>query len=177
VALRLYSAGEHTANFVINFLNISKADFKPYKDKYTSMQTAVGNYMKKERPADPITSSIDRLLAEPRWYKTIEYRNTWVHKQPPLMEGLGILYSRSNAIWDGGDRFLGGGDAPAYSLDSLLDMVTAASHAFVNHLSELSDILLNYLKNTLGMKMEKKTADTTTITLPLGPPRGNPEVF
>jgi hypothetical protein len=145
VALRLYAAGEHVANFIIAFLNIAEADLEPYKAKYTSQQAAVGNYMLKQNPGHGISSALKKLLAEKRWYKTIEYRNIWVHEQPPLIEGQGIVYRRKDAIGSP-TRFLGGGDQPEYTIDSLLDMVTAAAHALVDLLRDLSIILFAQLK-------------------------------
>lgn len=145
VALRLYAAGEHVANFIIAFLNIKETDLAPYREKYTSLQATVGNYMFKQNSAHEIASALKGLLAEKRWYKTIQYRNTWVHEQPPIIEGLGIVYKRKDAVWSA-RRFLGGGDPPDYSIDSLLDMVTAASHALVNLLRDLSDVLFAELK-------------------------------
>ena len=48
------------------------------------------------------------------------------------------------------------GDTPQYTIDYLLDIISSASHVFAHLLSELSDILIDYLKE-LGIKFDSAT--------------------
>src|SRR5262249_43207456 len=143
VALRLYAAGEHVANFIVAFLNIPEDDLKPYKEdiRITSRQAIVGRYMVGEKPGHKITAAIQALLRSDDWRKTRKYRDTWVHNQPPLAEGLGIVYHRKGR-WskiEGVDTiFIGGSDEPAHTVDELIEIVASASRAFSTLLFELS---------------------------------------
>ena len=86
------------------------------------------------------------------------YRNIWVHEQPPLLEDSSIVYKRK-ARWvktNSGVGIFCGGDNAEYSVDSLLDIASSASHAFVSLLSELSDILFVHLKD-LGIDFDQNT--------------------
>lgn len=157
-ALRLYAAAEHVANFIVAFMHIEQDELKPYKkNEHSSLAATVGKYIIDKKPDDEITSIIQKLINDNNYCNAISYRNEWVHEQPPLIEGLGIIYERKGS-WekkDDGYYELGlrGGDTPDYTVDSLVDMVSSASHAFTKTLSELSDIFITRLKK-LGMKFE-----------------------
>lgn len=157
VALRLYGAAEHTASFIVFFLNIDEGSLRPYQDRHVSLAVAVGKYMVNMRPDHEITQALSSLLGEENWLKAICYRNTWVHQQPPLLNGLGIVYNREprwKKTTQGHYRMgIGLGDKPEYTIDSLLEMIWFASHAFANLLETLSDILIDFLKD-LHIRMD-----------------------
>ncbi len=159
VALRLYAAAEHLANFVIAFLNIEKSKLKQSKTKKpSSLASRVGKYMFAEMPTHDIIVRIKKLKDDKNWEETMKYRNDWVHEQPPLVDGLGIVYKRKSR-WKKADNrvgLFGGSDHPQLSIDSLLNTVSSASHAFVNLLSELSDILFAHLRD-LGIDFDQNT--------------------
>ena len=57
---------------------------------------AVADYLEREMPNTKITKSMQDLMASKEWNSTIGYRNQWVHNQPPLIQGVGIVYERRN---------------------------------------------------------------------------------
>ena len=61
VAFRLYSAGEDLANAIIFMLDIDKNKVIEYRGKHCSQQSAVGNFLKKEKFDNLITKQILRL--------------------------------------------------------------------------------------------------------------------
>ena len=66
--------------------------------------------------------------------ETIRYRDEWVHSQPWLVKGLGIVYKRGQR-WklsaNKNNYELGfGGDEPEYSLDDLLKFIQPALAKF-----------------------------------------------
>lgn len=159
-ALRLYAAAEHVAEFIKALLRIDRAKLKPYKQKYDSCASAVGNYMVAEMPNHDITSIIKRLLDEGSWGETTAYRNLWVHEQPPLVEGPGIAYKRQSRWREGpvsGSYMMGMGgdtwDEPKRTLDNLLEVVLQAALAFGKTLSELSELLFKKLE-PLGIERD-----------------------
>lgn len=165
VALRLYAAGEHTANFIANFLDIAEDDLKPHKEKnnLTSRAAIVGTYMGKQMPDHPITAAIKKLRTETNWDETMKYRNKWVHDQPSLMEGMGIIYERKpRATKREGytDVFIGGGDAPTLKVDDLIEMVSSASQAFVEYMFDLLDILITRLEE-IGITIDGEAGRIT----------------
>jgi hypothetical protein len=137
-ALRLYSSGEHLANAIIFMLEISDRQLEPYRENRVSQQSIVGNFLVREEPNHPITKAVLRLPQSKEWRKTIEYRSTWVHEQPPTVKGLGIVYNR-NKRWQlskTGKSFalgIGGGDEPEYSsVDDLLRFIQPALFLFTD---------------------------------------------
>lgn len=156
ISLRHYAGAEHIAYFIIAFKQINDTDLNPYRSKHTSMASTVGLYMIKEHPSDQITSVITNLNNNTDWSKTREYRNKWVHEQPPLIEGLGIVYKRKSRwvpIKGGYELRLGFGDTPDYTINNLLTMMGNASEIFVETLDAIKDIFFNHLKD-LGVKFK-----------------------
>jgi len=150
VALRLYAAGEHTANFIVHCVGITEPELQPLKARKNLVSQAgvVGIFMVKERKGHPITEAIKELLDGGIWKKVMDYRNTWVHAQPPLLEGLGIVYAReSDAIRPAettesgaAESFLtAGGDKPGMTVDDLIGQVSEASGRFVSYMRRLFD--------------------------------------
>lgn len=159
-ALRLYAATEHLVNFIIAFIDIEASKLDPYRKKHRSLASVTGNYMKKEMSTHPITHKVKQLIKDKHWEETIRYRNVWVHEQPPLIEGIGIVYKR-NVRWrqvEDGSYLLsfGTGDEPDYTIDYLIEMVSSASHTLVNVLSDFAEILVAYLRN-MGIELDSKT--------------------
>jgi hypothetical protein len=141
-ALRLYAAAEHTANAIVNMLEIEREvrDFKKshsLKNKNVlSLQAIVGSYLVEHHPAHPITRTIIKLKDSGNWKQVRRYRDDWVHNKPPIIEGLGIAYSRRKRLivkedWIG--VTVGGGDGPQFSVDELVAITKSA----LNQLSEV----------------------------------------
>lgn len=135
-AARLYSAGEHLANGIIMMLEISDEDLKPYKGKRISQQSVVGKYLCREKRENPVTEAVVKLAKSKEWQKTRQYRDDFVHNQPPTVKGLGIVYQR-RIRWEpspNGKGYIlrGGGDKPAYSVDELIEFIKPAMFTFVD---------------------------------------------
>lgn len=156
-ALRLYSTGEHIANFILNILDINKSDLKRFKRKNISQAHAVGKYLIAREPTHGITLAIKSLLEEDSWDRVIKYRNTWVHEQPPIIEGSGIVYERKErwikTQYGYSGIGIGNGDKPLYTVDCLLEMVVSASHALNTVLVTLTNILFDLLR-TMGVEID-----------------------
>lgn len=151
-ALRLYSAGEHLANAIILMLEIEDEQLKPYEQKRTSQQSIVAAFLRKEARTHPVTPIILKLGKSSNWNKAINYRNTWVHDQPPTVHGTGIVYKRYRR-WkasEGGESYslgIGGGDEPQYSVDDILGFVQPALFEFVETLEGIVQQYLEILKS------------------------------
>lgn len=154
-ALRLYAAAEHVANFIMRFLDLDRADLKPYAKKRDSLHSVVGHYLMAERLDEPITKTIHHLVQDSNWIKTINYRNIWVHEQPPIIAGLGIVWKREPrwVITERGHMLgIGGGDTPNYSVDELTKMVLPANETFIEIMSQIVDIVVEFLeKHDFGL--------------------------
>lgn len=123
--------------------------------------------MREKQPTHAITQAIQKLWVQGRWKNTMDYRNTWVHNQPPLIEGLGIVYERKER-WEktefGAILNFDEGDVPKYNVDSLIEMVSVSSHAFVTLLKELADIFFEELERQ-GVKIKKNDPNSTQVSL------------
>lgn len=156
VALRLYASGEHIANFIIYFLDIPAADIKFHKKSNAAISSAVGKYLNITSNNQNISQYINVLLKGDSWLKTIDYRNHWVHEQPPLMEGQGIVCERKSRLKKTEKGYSVGitlGDTPKYTIDSLLSMVTNATNDFVCLLENLVAVWFNHI-DSLGIKIK-----------------------
>lgn len=127
-ALRLYAAGEHLANAVICMLEIDRRTLP--RRKRTSLQATVARLLRTMHHERSVTLAINELGSAPEWLKTICYRNSWVHQQPPTMAGLGIVFRRGRR-WKGNVLRVGGGDKPKLTIDDLSKQVVAALHQAV----------------------------------------------
>ncbi|MDQ3819990.1 MAG: hypothetical protein M3362_20265 [Acidobacteriota bacterium] len=107
VTLRLYAAGEHLANAIIDMMEIKARSLIPYKKKRISRQIIVWEYIKREEPKHAITQAIKKLAQSKEWLATLEYRNAWVHGKPPIVKGLGIQYDRRQTRWEIGENYIG----------------------------------------------------------------------
>ena len=150
VALRLYAAAEHVAHFVVAFVDIDENALKPYRKRRASLAAVVGKYMLAELPDHAITHVLHHLLGAEQWVSTIKYRNRWVHDQPPLLGGFGIMYKRKrrwNKTSQGYSIGIGLGDEPDYLLEDVLNMISTATQAFAEAMESLFAILLQSLKS------------------------------
>lgn len=142
-ALRLYSASEHLANGIVNMLEISEADLSGVKKKENriSRQVIVGTYLREKHPGHPITQIAMKLKDAKEWKDALDYRNTWVHDQPPRVKGLGISYARRKR-WVITDKYhqlsFGGGDEPKYSIEEILEFIRPAASLFSEALGEVT---------------------------------------
>ncbi len=125
--LRLYSTGEHLASAIINMYELPKTDFKKSRShRGASRLSRVGSYLSARRPAEKLTTALQALLNSKEWQSTVDYRNNWVHTQPALISGVGIVYKRRNrwTVSNGGMGVsFGGGDQPEISINQLLSFV------------------------------------------------------
>lgn len=141
VALRLYAAGEHLANAIIDMLEIKQSGLTPYVKKRISKQIIVWEYLKREEPTHAITQAVKKLAQSEEWLATLNYRNNWVHGKPPIIKGLGIQYERRKR-WEISDKYIGlsfgGGDEHKYSDEELINMVRLALFVFVEALTDVT---------------------------------------
>lgn len=160
--LFLYAIGEDIADFILNFLTKEKefnqwqkkapVQKKLEKKKITSKAAKVGVFMADEYPTHQITKIIIRLRDNNFWNEAIKYRNTWVHQKPPIIEGLGIEYSRKSKMFiDNKARGFGIGtwSNPDYKIDEVIKIARGATIVCIEVLTDLLDIL-NEKKNELG---------------------------
>jgi hypothetical protein len=151
-ALRLYAAGEHMAKAIVCMLEIDSQSLKQYRrgpGDQGSEQSTVGKYLKAEEPGHQITRAVLKLIGEPEWLQTINYRNEWVHSKPPIVEGGGIEFERRNRLEVSANCVgvsFGGGDKPKYSVDDLLGIVKPAAFYFTAAVDEIVDYYIDYLK-------------------------------
>lgn len=151
-ALRLYAAGEHIANCIVNLLQIPKEKIKAGKN--TSLASSVGKYLIKELPDNEVTCIIRLLALSKAWIDTINYRNEWVHDQPRLIEhpGPGVNYKRKSRWrkpWTGTWEIAIGGDSwdkPETKIEDLLSMVIDAGFALESASFEMTNILYKKLE-------------------------------
>jgi hypothetical protein len=162
IALRLYSAGEHLANAIVDMLEIEARSLVPYKKKRISKQIIVWEYIRREEPTHDITQAIKKLAQSKEWLATLSYRNDWVHGKPPIIKGLGIQYERRKR-WEISDKHIGlsfgGGDEPKYSDEDLINMVRPALFVFVETLADVTSWYVQLVEsrnNVLGSFGERK---------------------
>jgi ribosomal protein S13 len=153
-ALRIYAAGEHLANAIINILQIKKevSDFKRLKlaksKNVVSQQAIVGNYLVVNDPNHEITKAILRLKESEEWKKTRKYRDDWVHGKPPIIDGMGIEYERRNRLIVSADSIgvsIGGGDEAHYSVEDLLGFMKPALFLLTETVTEIVDYYVDFL--------------------------------
>lgn len=149
-ALRIYAMGEHLAKAILYMFELDMANIPKQTDK-TSLQCRVGNYLKDQMPDHPMTKAITALVNDPNWDKTIDYRNTWIHDQPPIIEGTGERYKR-DVRWkiiqneNKSDKelhfeiLLGAGDNPEMTVDEIINFVKGALIAFARVFETAVDI-------------------------------------
>ena len=164
--LRLFSAGEHLAAAIINMYELSKRDLRKHNGhgRGVSMLSRVSSYMIAEEPPNPLTRSLEELVTSKAWQSAVDYRNEWVHTQPPLIAGVGIVYKRRNR-WitsDGGVSLtFGGGDKPDILVNDLLEFVGRSTMLF----SKASRATVRSYVRMLSLGRMKVTHDKLSVRL------------
>jgi len=166
-AIRLYSAGEHMAFAIQYMLEISKDQLKDYAKKRISQQSSIGHFMKNELATHSVTRLVEKLITSNDWNKSIQYRNTLIHEQPPTVQGLGLIYRRKNR-WTkdtSGKTYYrlgigGSGDKPEYTIDDLFKFIQPALLLFIE---VLESIIHYYIKliNQRGITISQNKCKIT----------------
>ncbi|HEU5101504.1 MAG TPA: hypothetical protein VFU22_20920 [Roseiflexaceae bacterium] len=158
VAMLLYAAAEDIAAFIINFLECQDGFVRFAQNlrnaRVTSNAAKVGMFLRQHFADHDITNIIFTLHRTPEWDQALEYRNKWVHEQPPLVDGLGIQLNRLSRISEDGTSIsFGGGAPPEYTIDQLLEIMHQATIAFAACFSQLLDIVIQR-REALGERFE-----------------------
>ena len=164
VVLLLYATAEDFAAFILHFLEIEN-EFKNWleenstqkilekKKRISSMQAQVGVFMKKNYETHKITQSILSLRDNEFWKKAMNYRNTWVHEKPPIIEGLGYEYNRKTRLASGegyrGFSF-GSGSSANFNVEELMEFANKATEICAKVASELLEVLIEKRATELG---------------------------
>ncbi|MBA7566838.1 hypothetical protein ES708_08536 [subsurface metagenome] len=133
-------------------LEINDNDLKSYKQNRISQQSVVGNFLREQKAHHPITEAVNKLVDLKEWCATINYRNRWVHEQPPTVKGLGIVYKRGRR-WKplltgkGYTLGIGGGDKPEYSVDKLVKFIQPAMFKFTDTLASVVKFYASLLES------------------------------
>lgn len=149
-ALRLYSAGEHLANAIIEALDIPPSLLSLYQKNRISLQGVVAEFLSKGNPSHVIATAVGKLGTSDEWKQAVKYRNLWVHEQAPPLAGMGLVFKRGKDYWQkvGSKDYqlgIGGGDKPDQSVDDLLELVRAASCLFTDVLVVVLEHYMNLL--------------------------------
>jgi hypothetical protein len=147
VALRLYSAAEHLAKAVVFMLDIQ--DEKLQQTRTGSRFTSVRKILLETYSDHIITKNIDELYRSREWKTTIKYRDTWVHNQPPIIDGTGMVFERKRR-WSVSGKVskmgLGAGDEPKYAIDDLLSFVKPALFQYTEKLACIVEFYVSELE-------------------------------
>ncbi len=175
VGLLLYAIGEDISAFIVHFL-CSGSDLQTYlqdprnqkilESKSISSNSAkTGLYINEKFPEHEITNIIRELHSNRAWGESINYRNTWVHDQPPIIAELGMRYARESRIQEvNGERLsieFGGGSEPEYTIDELLAIMVEATRALTVALTGLLEMVIRE-RQEMG---EKFNFETRSISL------------
>ncbi len=176
VTLLLYATAEDVSFFLLYFLELEKAlttfleepktKQKLTKKRISSNAGKIGFFLAHHMRDHSLTRVILQLHNNPNWKTTIDYRNTWVHDKPPIIEGLGIEFSRHKhvAVGDDGKRmlFVGGGTDPQFTIEQLLATILSAAQALADALSQITVIVIqareelgevfNFEAKSIGMR-------------------------
>lgn len=155
VALRLYAAGEHLANAIIHLLEL---DFdkieRDAEKKRCSLQSLVAKTLQQNMSDHRVSTLVATLGQSPEWKKVMDVRNRWVHHQPPMVSGYGLVFMRGTSWKEfetekgkGHELTVGGGDEPEYTIDELVEFTRAASSRFSE---TLDGILTTYVQILSG---------------------------
>lgn len=146
-ALRLYSAAEHLAKAVVFILDIK--DEKLKQTRTGSRFTSVRKILRETHPDHIITKNLDELYCSWEWKTTIKYRDDWVHSQPPIVDGTGMVFERKRRWFISGNvskMGLGAGDKPKYSVGDLLGFVKPALFQFTEKLARVVELYITELE-------------------------------
>lgn len=146
-ALRLYSAAEHLAKAVVFIFDIHDSKLK--QTRTGSRFTSVRKFLREAHPDHIITKNLDELYRSREWKTTIKYRDDWVHNQPPIIAGTGMVFERKSRWFISGNvskMGLGAGDSPKYSVDDLLGFVKPALFQFTEKLTHIVEFYVAELE-------------------------------
>lgn len=174
-ALRLYSAGEHLANGIIMMLEITDEDLKPPKVKgkqgkeRSSLQSVVGNYLRRQKVSHPITEAVKNLAESKEWIAMVGpngYRHRLVHGPLPTVKQMGNVYERKirwETLPNGKHRLTlrNRGDRPEYSVEELVEFIQPAMFRFTDTLTSVSKFYIDLLRSW-GLSL---TFDRTSSTI------------
>jgi len=138
-ALRIYAAWQHLILALRRMEGISKQDLKRYRPTRGVPRSSVSLYLEHERPQLGVSTRVSIFECSPSWSFVVNYRNTWVHEQPPTIEGLGMVFHRERRwkpLPDGSGMRLaiGGGDKPKHTIDDLHKNFDQAARGFIDAL-------------------------------------------
>jgi len=150
VALRLYSAAEHLAKAIVYILNVDDESIK--KNRAGSRFGSVRKFLAENESSHIISQTIEKLYLSDNWKKTIAYRDSWVHNQPPIIDGLGTVFQRKRRWHKTEDNMstlgIGAGDEAQYSIDDLLDIIHPALKDYAEALNVTVDFYIQELEKT-----------------------------
>ncbi len=136
-ALRMYAAAECLASAVAAMLDVPKAALRAEKRKQrTSHHSALGQYLREHHSQHPLAVAMFDLHNLASWKFTMNYRNEWVHAQPPTIAGKGVVYHRGPR-WQldaaGTPVYLAitTGDVPKLTIEDVANNITAANESLV----------------------------------------------
>lgn len=147
VTLRLYAAGEHLANAIIQILALDRAALNDFrKNGRSSLQSVLAKFLASKFPQHLTFRAVQKLAGSKDWKWSMNYRNDWVHEQAPQVRGLGIQFKRDEEYWregrdSGGTWYeigFGGHDAPDLSVDDLLEYARGAACDFTEALTAIA---------------------------------------
>jgi len=162
-ALRIYSAGEqYLVDAIKKMLGVKKRQLAPFKkerkDKYKkegkrpreiSGLEIIADFLNVQETAYPFTEAITSLKDLEEWKTTVDYRNRWVHEQPPTVAGMGIVYKlgrRWKPLPDGRYTLgIGGGDEPEYSPEDLVGFIKPAMFQFKDTFASVVEFYIEML--------------------------------
>jgi len=141
-ALRIYAAWQHLQDGLRYMEGIPEGDLKPYKRRFRS-RSSVSLYLEKERPQLKESARVAAFESAQPWVFVHRYRNDWVHRQPPTIAGLGLVYHREGR-WkpqeNGSMRLMGGhGGQPKLTIDELHENVDGATRGFIDALQSTAE--------------------------------------
>jgi hypothetical protein len=136
-----------------NWLKEDSTVRKLEKKRISSLQAQVGVFMEENYKTHKITQSILSLRDDKFWNKAMNYRNTWVHEKPPIIEGLGYEYNRKTRLASGegyrGFSF-GSGSSANFNVEELMEFANKATEICAKVASELLEVLIEKRATELG---------------------------
>ena len=124
-----------------------------------SLQSTVADFMRKQMQSHLLTKRVIALGTSKEWQKAMDYRNNWVHDQPPTVAGLGHVFERKKR-WTRVEQNVsvlytlgvGGGDPPKYTIDQIIAFVEPALNGFADTFIAVVDFYQALLEKN-GIKM------------------------
>jgi hypothetical protein len=149
--LRLYSSAEHLAKALVFIFGVTDDDLKENRKGEGTRFVAVKKILSREQPTHPIALAITELYNSSEWKTAMHYRDTWVHQQPPIVEGLGTVYRRErrwlHSTSDNSYKLgLGNGDEPQYSMDDLHKFILPALFQFADKFGVAAEFYMKELE-------------------------------